>query len=113
MGCFFEHCITEADIRWLSESGVNLIRLPFDYRLLSHDDKPSGYDNFVKYAECDRSSFGKIRALKDSLDGINPDEIVEILNQFIENSKFENCYPNKGYCEALGLKEPVHSPGAQ
>ena len=70
-------------------------------------DKPSGYDNFVQYAESDRSSFGKIRALKDSLDGIKPEEIVNILNQFIENSKFENCYPNRGYCEALGLKAPV------
>ncbi|MCB9347986.1 MAG: hypothetical protein H6573_10820 [Lewinellaceae bacterium] len=81
-----------------------IIHIPMNF------DKPSGYDNFVKYAESDRSSFGKIRALKDSLDGIKPDEIVSILNQFVENSKFENCYPNKGYCEALGLKEVFHTP---
>lgn len=35
---FLDNDITEADIRWLSEAGVNLIRLPFDYRLLTHDD---------------------------------------------------------------------------
>ena len=35
---FLEHYITEADIRWLSESGINIIRLPFDFRLLTHDD---------------------------------------------------------------------------
>ena len=66
-------------------------------------DKPNAYDNFTAYAESDRSSFGKIRALKDSLEGIKPKEIKLVLNQFVENSKFENCYPNKGYCEALGL----------
>jgi hypothetical protein len=67
-------------------------------------NKPQGYDRFVEYAESDRSSFGKIRALKDSLDGIGPEEIVGILNQMAENSKFENCFPNVGYCEALGFK---------
>ncbi len=67
-------------------------------------DKPAGWDNFVRYAESDRSSFANIRALKDSIEGIRPDEIVRILDQFAENSKFENCYPNRGYCEALGLK---------
>lgn len=65
--------------------------------------KPGGYDNFIQYAESDRSSFGKIRALKDSIGGIKQEEIVEILNQFVENSKFINCYPNQGYCKALGL----------
>lgn len=67
-------------------------------------DKPEGYDNFIKYAEGDRSSFASIRALKDSIDGIEPEVITGILNRFVENSKFENCYPNKGYCEALGFK---------
>ena len=66
-------------------------------------DKPSGYDNFIQYAESDRSSFGKIRALKDSIEGIKQEEIVAILKQFVENSKFKNCYPNQGYCKALGL----------
>ena len=66
--------------------------------------KPAGYDNFVAYAESDRSSFGKIRTLKDSLDGIGPEDMVAVLDQFVENSKFENCYPNTGYCAALGLK---------
>jgi len=66
--------------------------------------KPAGYDNFVAYAESDRSSFGRIRTLKDSLDGIGPEDIVAVLDQFVENSKFANCYPNTGYCAALGLK---------
>ncbi|MEI6864524.1 cellulase family glycosylhydrolase [Flavicella sp.] len=65
--------------------------------------KPDTYNNFTLYAESDRSSFSKIRALKDSLEGIKPEEIKALLNQFVENSKFENCYPNKGYCDALGF----------
>lgn len=68
-------------------------------------DKPDGYDRFTQYAESDRSSFGKIRALKDSIDGITQKEIIAVLKQFTENSKFENCYPNKGYCKALGLSD--------
>ena len=68
-------------------------------------DKPEGYDAFVQYAEGDRSSFSKIRALKDSLDGIAPNEIVKVLNQYVENSRFENCFPNKGYCDALGFTD--------
>ena len=66
-------------------------------------DKPEGFDNFVAYAEADRNSFGAIRTLKDSLVGITPKQIVAILSEYVENSKFENCYPNKGYCEALGI----------
>ena len=68
-------------------------------------DKPGAYDDFTRYAESDRSTFGKIRALKDSLQGINPEAVKTLLNQFVENSKFENCYPNKGYCDALGLND--------
>jgi len=66
-------------------------------------NKPLAYDNFILYAESDRGSFSKIRKLKDSISGIGPEDIKEILNQFVQNSKFKNCYPNKGYCEALGF----------
>ncbi|MFA9370757.1 MAG: glycoside hydrolase family 5 protein [Labilibaculum antarcticum] len=66
-------------------------------------NKPGAYDNFIRYAESDRRTFSKVRTLKDSLEGIKPEEVKELLNQFVENSKFENCYPNKGFCDALGL----------
>ncbi|WKK67115.1 glycoside hydrolase family 5 protein [Lutimonas zeaxanthinifaciens] len=67
-------------------------------------DKPEGYDQFIKYADADRSTFAKIRELKDSIQGIRKDEVEAILNQYVENSKFENCYPNNGYLEALGFE---------
>lgn len=66
-------------------------------------DKPAGWDQFVAYAESDRTSFARIRALKDSLDGIDPETMKAVLNQFTENSKFENCSPNPGYIDALGF----------
>lgn len=65
---------------------------------------PEGYEAIVQYAESDRSSFKKIRALKDSLTGIEPAKVSLILKKFNENSRFENCFPNPGYCQALGFK---------
>lgn len=65
--------------------------------------KPNGYDAFVEYAESDRRSFKNIRTLKDSLQGIDPASIKNILMQYVENSKFENNFPNQGYCDALGF----------
>jgi len=35
---YLNQYVTKKDIQWLAERGVNLIRLPFDYRLLTHDD---------------------------------------------------------------------------
>jgi len=67
-------------------------------------NQPEGYEHFVAYAESDRQTYGQIRMLKDSLPGIQAEAIKAVLDQFVENSKFENCYPNKGYCEALGFK---------
>ena len=68
--------------------------------------KPEEYDNFVAYAESDRTSFAKIRSLKDNLPGIEPQAISRVLMQYVENCKFENCFPNEGYCRALGFTLP-------
>ncbi|MCF8379055.1 MAG: glycoside hydrolase family 5 protein [Bacteroidales bacterium] len=67
-------------------------------------NKPGDYEKFITYTESDRSTFKKIRLLKDSIAGIQPEEVKGLLNQIVENSKFENCFPNKGYCDALGLE---------
>jgi len=75
-----------------------------DTRGMMNYDQPPGYENLITYAESDRSTFAKVRALKDSIGGIAPEDIVAILNQFTENCRFENCYPNKGFNEALGFE---------
>lgn len=66
--------------------------------------KPTKYDSLVKYTESNRGLFSEVRNLKDSIKGITPEEIKTTLEQFVENSKFKNCYPNKGYCKALGFE---------
>ncbi len=67
-------------------------------------NQPEGYEHFIGYAESDRQTYGQIRMLKDSLPGMQPEAIKAVLDQFVANSKFENCFPNPGYCEALGFK---------
>ena len=61
-------------------------------------DLPDGYEKIIEYANSPRNSFEDIRNLR-----INADEAKKILDQFLENCKFENCKTNKGYLKALGL----------
>ena len=61
-------------------------------------DEPELYKLITKYAISDRSSFKKIRENK-----VARDSVQTALNQFIDNSRFSNCYANKGYSEGLEL----------
>lgn len=67
-------------------------------------NKPEGYDNISKYADSDRSAFESVRTLKTEIEGLERDSVISVLNSMVENSKFENCFPNVGYCEGLGFK---------
>jgi endoglucanase len=60
---------------------------------------PAGYDKVVQYAETPRISFEDIRKAAPA----NREEIKKALFEMIENSRFENCTPNKGYIDGLGL----------
>ena len=64
--------------------------------------EPANYDKIIDYTEKPRSSFEEIRKAAPT----NREEIKQALNAFLENSKFVNCIPQKGYMEALGLKVP-------
>ena len=61
--------------------------------------KPEGYDKIVSYTEKPRSTFEEIRKATSE----THEDYKTLLYQMINNSKFENCTPNKGYIEALGL----------
>jgi len=63
---------------------------------------PEGYDKLIEYAEKPRIDFESIRKSSPEIRA----NAVNVLNQFLENSRFENITPNKGYIEALGLKIP-------
>ena len=61
-------------------------------------DEPADYHLITEYAESDRSSFGNIR--KNRPDRLR---VQKALNQFLENSLYDNNYPNPGYIEALNF----------
>ncbi|MFA6247546.1 MAG: glycoside hydrolase family 5 protein, partial [Mucilaginibacter sp.] len=66
-------------------------------------NEPNGYDEIIAYTEKPRGSFEEIRKAAPA----DREKIRKALWGFLENSKFANCIPNKGYIEALGLKVPT------
>ena len=63
-------------------------------------DKPAGYDSLINYTERPRADFEAIRKAAPQ----DREQIKKALYDFIRNSRFENCRPNNGYIQALGLK---------
>lgn len=63
-------------------------------------DVPEGYDKLISYTEQPRSDFAAIRKAAPADRAL----IKKALYGFLNNCKFENCHPNKGYMEALSLK---------
>lgn len=61
---------------------------------------PAGYEKIIEYTEKPRGDFAAIRKAAPQ----DREEIKKALYGFINNSKFENCRPNKGYIEALGFR---------
>ena len=62
--------------------------------------KPEEWDSIiVKFAETDRNSFDAIRKARP-----NQEDGKRVLMQFVENAKFTNCIPQKGYIKSMGLK---------
>lgn len=62
--------------------------------------RPADWDSIVvKYSETPRGTFKEFREAR-------PDQMTarQILMQFVENSKFENCKPQAGYIKSMGLK---------
>jgi endoglucanase len=61
--------------------------------------RPMGYDTIINYTEKTRISFEDIRKAAPQ----NRAQVKQALNEMLENCKFENCTPNTGYIQALGL----------
>ena len=68
-------------------------------RGLINFDNPKYYDLIIDYAESDRTTYKNIRENRPDVK-----KVKLALNGFLEQCKFENCFPNKGYLKALGLK---------
>ena len=65
-------------------------------------DLPANYDQLIAYTEQPRGDFEAIRKAAPA----DRELIKKALYDFINNSKFENCRPNKGYMAALGFTAP-------
>lgn len=63
--------------------------------------RPADYDLIIEYAASDRRSYERIRENRPDVT-----KVLAALEAFIENSRFENSFPNPGYIEALGLVAP-------
>ncbi|HSZ84753.1 MAG TPA: cellulase family glycosylhydrolase [Puia sp.] len=61
---------------------------------------PQNYDTVMQYADTSRMSFEQIRKAKPK----NIEQVKQALDGFLNNCKFINCTPNKGYIEALGFR---------
>jgi endoglucanase len=60
---------------------------------------PADYSKVIDYADKQRVTFEDIRNATPA----DRQQIKEALYQVLNNCKFENCIPNKGYITALGL----------
>ena len=62
-------------------------------------EEPEDYHLIPKYALSDRSSYAKIRENR-------PDvlKVQNALNKYLENSLYQNNFPNKGYSRGLNFR---------
>ena len=60
---------------------------------------PEYYNRIIQFTDSTRSNFADIRKATPT----NTNEIKKALEGFLMNCRFENCSPNNGYIEALGL----------
>lgn len=70
------------------------------FSLPNQPKKPADWDSIiVKFAEADRSSFDAIRKARP-----DQEKGKQLLMQFVENAKKQNCVPQIGYIKSMGLK---------
>ncbi len=62
--------------------------------------QPAGYDSLIVYTQKPKTTFADIRKAAPA----NRQQIRQALDELLKNCRFENCTPNKGYIEGLGLK---------
>ena len=62
-------------------------------------DEPKGYHLISDYAKSDRISYAKMRENRPVIS-----EVQKALNEYLENSLYENNFVNKGYTKVLNFK---------
>jgi endoglucanase len=95
------------DFRILYERNIGWHYWP--YKKLDNDKGvmsfkvPAGFDDVISYTEKPRATFEEIRKAAPA----DREKMKQALYGFLENAKFINCSPNKGYIQALVLKVPA------
>ncbi|WPV01936.1 cellulase family glycosylhydrolase [Mucilaginibacter sp. cycad4] len=86
----------------LDENQMNWAYWPYkkmdDSRGIMNFKQPADYALISAYAKSDRSSYENMR--KNMPDR---EKVRKALNEFLENARFKNNFPNKGYIEGLGF----------
>lgn len=95
--------------RLLEENGIGWAFWPYkkidSSRGVVSVRKTEAWDAIVAFANSPRASLGEIR------DRRPPRDVIDTaLNDLLVNIRFENCVPNVGYIEALGLVAPETNP---
>jgi len=93
--CSFRNLLDKNNIGWHfwpykkleNTSGIMKIKAPTKWKLV------------VDYTKKDRTGFDKIRTARPS-----QTEVLDAMNEFINNMKYENCISNDSYIKALGMK---------
>ena len=62
--------------------------------------RPEGWEQVVNFSEAPRTTYKEIRNARPN----NQEAMRRLMDQFIENCKYENCLVQKGYIRSLGLK---------
>ena len=63
--------------------------------------RPEGWEQIVNFSEAPRASYKEIRDARPA----DQEAIKQLMNQFIENCKFENCIPQESYIRSLNMQK--------
>ena len=63
--------------------------------------RPEGWEQIVNFSEAPRASYKEIRDARPA----DQEAMKQLMNQFIENCKFENCIPQESYIRSLNMQK--------
>ena len=63
--------------------------------------RPKGWEQIVAFSEASRGTYKEIRDARPA----DQEAIKQLMNQFIENCKFENCIPQESYIRSLNMQK--------
>lgn len=65
--------------------------------------RPKGWEQIVTFSEASRESYKEIRDARPT----DQEAIKQLMNQFIENCKFENCIRQESYIRSLNMQKEL------